>query len=548
MTKPVAVLLIVLAVAGVYFNSVTGAFLWDDQWLIQKNAAIQKLSSAPKLFTESLGGGYQQFFYRPLQSLSYTADWRLWKLDPRGYHVTNILLHALTAVLAYFLLVSLFADPLGAFFSAVLFALHPAHTEAVAYISGRADILAALFMLAALLAARRSARRGSVADALVSTGLFFAALLSKESALLLPALLFLVIPREQRKALPTLLGSYALAVAGYAGLRAHALGPAGQGERWSSFWDRLPGAFAALGQYLRLLIWPHPLHMEYGRRVHAWTDVHVLGGVLLAAVVIFILARSKGNGIVRFSIAWCLLCLAPVLNLVPVNSWFSEHWVYLASLGFFAFIGHRLASAASSVRARALTFGVFLLLAAVFGYLTVKQNTVWREPFSFYKYTLKLAPDSRPAWNHLGTLHQDIGDLDEAARCFVRAIESDPGHVESYSSLGNILRKRGRLREAILLYEKAVLLDPRHAQSYHNLANAVHAQGDYARAAFLYEKAIKLSPGHADTHFNLANEYLLMGRYADAEKEYLEALKLNPADEEAKQNLSAVQKRLKMKV
>lgn len=557
-------LLIVGAVFCVYWNSISGAFLWDDKYLVVKNTHIRILSDAPRLFTESLGAGYQNSFsfYRPIQALSYALDFHFWKLDARGYHVTNILLHALTAVLAYFLLAGFLKNNTAALFAALLFAVHPVHTEAVAYISGRADILAALFMLAALLAARRYTDEHAPPAVMWSAFFFLAALFSKESALMLPLLVLIVIKREQWRSLLKLFPAYVLSFAVYAMFRFRSQGVVSHVERsWGSFWERLPGVPAAVGQYMKILFWPTPLHMEYGRRLHAWTDLSVVLGALLLAAMLVAVAKGREGGIHRSLIMWFLVCLFPVINFFPINAWFSEHWVYLASLGIFAMVGliltHRTPSQRDTLEdgrdkyGRQLTcpFGtgsvcLLVLLVGGLGFLTIKQNEVWHEPLSFFNYTLRYAPDSANAWHNLGILHQDIGDLDEAGRCYVKAIEADPNRAESYTNLGNVLKKKGKIREAVLLYEKALLIHPEFAIGYHDLANAVHAQGDYERAAFLYEKAIKIDPDHADTHFNLANEYLLLGRYVDAEKEYAEAVRINPSDMEAKQNLQAVRKRL----
>ena len=140
--------LIMILGLAVYANSLGGEFLWDDHHLIEDNMTINRWSKVTRVFTTDIasGAGGKYNFYRPLQIISYMFDYWLWKLNPIGYHLTNILLHILTALCLYWLINLIFKQPMLAFLSSVLFVVHPVHTEAVAYISGRADSLALLFM------------------------------------------------------------------------------------------------------------------------------------------------------------------------------------------------------------------------------------------------------------------------------------------------------------------------------------------------------------------------------------------------------------------
>ena len=152
--KPfIFVILIIILGFTIYFNSLGGSFIWDDAGLIQGNAYLKDWSNFPQIFTKNIwaGIGEGSSIWRPLQMMTYFVDYSLWKLDPWGYHLTNILLHLLAALALYWFVSILFNNRILALFSSLLFIAHPVHVEAVSYISGRADSLVTIFVLVAFI-------------------------------------------------------------------------------------------------------------------------------------------------------------------------------------------------------------------------------------------------------------------------------------------------------------------------------------------------------------------------------------------------------------
>jgi len=147
-----SVLLIIILGFAIYGNSLYGQFIWDDKYLIEKNITITNWSNLPRIFTEDIvsGAGRRSQSYRPFQMLTYMIDFSLWKSDVRGYHLTNVLLHILVALGIYGLIITIFKDNLLSLLTGIFFVVHPIHTEAVTYVSGRADSLA-FFVYGALL-------------------------------------------------------------------------------------------------------------------------------------------------------------------------------------------------------------------------------------------------------------------------------------------------------------------------------------------------------------------------------------------------------------
>ena len=146
-TRTFHIAILIIIVFACYFNVLGGAFLWDDSSLVVNNELIRDIRHIPKMFAFDAWPTEFASFYRPIQLVTYGIDYAFWKLNPVGYHITNSLIHCGVVVLLYFLLAMFFCNRRNALLCSLIFAVHPIHTEAVSYISGRADILAALCML-----------------------------------------------------------------------------------------------------------------------------------------------------------------------------------------------------------------------------------------------------------------------------------------------------------------------------------------------------------------------------------------------------------------
>jgi len=192
-TAWLSVFLIIVLGFTVYGNSLHGQFFWDDDFLIKDNEYVKSWTNLPKIFTEDdgAGSGIRYAYYRPLRMVTYMLDYSLWKSDVRGYHLTNILLHILVGLCLYWLTVLLSEDRRLSLLTSIFFIVHPIQSETVACLSYRTDILATLLMLFCfILYIKRIALKA--AGPLLLIGLtYLAAILSKESALILPALLLL---------------------------------------------------------------------------------------------------------------------------------------------------------------------------------------------------------------------------------------------------------------------------------------------------------------------------------------------------------------------
>jgi len=314
-----------------YINTLDNPFIWDDVYLIKDNPILSDFKNIPQLFVKNIGGDTYTFaFYRPLQPLTYMIDQVFYDLDARGYHVTNILIHIFVALSLFFLITTIFKDRWMALLASLLFVVHPLHTEAVTYISGRADLLVALFILLTFIYYVRFLDSRDEFNYGFSLFFFFLALLSKEYALIVP-FLFGVYHFSLNKALPIARLSVFIIIGGaYAFLRQwEILGEIITYEDvHTTLAERIPGVFVAITDYLRLLVWPTDLHMGYGLKLFDALDPRaILGVALLVGMIYVILRKRKKEPLLCFSVAWFLVGLFPVLNIYPINAYFAEHWV-----------------------------------------------------------------------------------------------------------------------------------------------------------------------------------------------------------------------------
>jgi len=518
-----SITLIVFLGLTVYSNSLTGEFILDDTYLIEHNPFIQDRSHLTEIFRTDITGGtaLQSSFYRPLQALVLMINYSLWELDVRGYHITNVLFHILTALALFWLLRLLFNDGLISLYAAVLFIVCPLHTEAVSYISGGADSLMSMFLLLSFVFyIRHSERRGAV-NYIMLVATFILALLARESALILPLLLLLyhwLRGRESDKkyfSSPAFISIAAIALL-YIILRLTLLRDLlSHGLYSSTVLQRLPGFFVAIAEYMRLLIAPVNLHMEYGNHLFAITHPKAITGiVILSGLLWYVLRKRDSDRIIVFSIAWFLITLLPQSNLYPINAYMAEHWLYLPSVGFFLVVAKYLAYLYRRRASKTFAMAVILVAAGVYGYLTIRQNSYWRDPFTFYNRTLRFAPNNAKMLNNLAHLYYKRGEKKEAIRLFEKAIEANPAFAEAYNNLGIIYYYDFKDAEkAIGLFKKTVDIQPDFAGAYNNLGSAYRNIGKIEQALEAYKKAIEIKPDYAAAHNNISMAYFQARQY-----------------------------------
>lgn len=485
-----AVLAIVLLGVGIYVNVIPGKFIWDDDLLIRDNLYIRHWSGLGKIFTQDIGKGSSSRYgyYRPLQLTSHLIEYALWKDNPAGYHIVNIALHCLTGIAVFFLIRLLYSRFALAFIAALLFVSHPIQTETVSYISDRADLLCAFFLIVALIFYIRHAREGKRGLYPVVLVSFVFALLSKENALIFVPAILLYHYSFREKIRAAYLWPLITVTLAYLALRATIIleplpsAVEALGRSW--------GFMAALAQYLRLIFFPFNLHFAYGDGAFVLRDSRVITGIVLfVLLLVYAAIRKRRDHVVFFSIGWFLITLAPSTGIYPRPAFYmAEHALHLPSIGFVLLLAYgiiRLSEIKSFRRVAALAAALILTFYSA---ATIQQNTYWLEPVPFYLRTIALGPLSPlPSYN-LANIYRESGDRLRAVAFYKKAIQTDPTYLKPYLNLAIVSYELGDQNQAFLLLKQALELDPENPEALYNMAVLHYHNKEYDLALACRDK------------------------------------------------------------
>ncbi len=574
-----SVLMIVLAGVVVYGNSLRGELLWDDINLVQTNPFIKDWSYLPQVFLSSIrsGAGEVTNFYRPVQFLIYGIGYSFWQLNVVGYHCASVFVHVLAALSVYRLTRLLFHDDLLARLTGIFFVIHPVHTEAVSYISGIADPLAALFMLWCFALYIKGFGQGGWVQTAAMCLVYILALLSRENSLVLPVLIWLYHRTFDRPLAFQRFGAVAATAVGYILWRWVLLGNfLAEGVIHPPFMRRLPGMFVALTEYVRLLVAPFNLHMEYGGLLFDWREWRVSAGIVfLILLMVCAFKGRKQDRLWSFSAGWFLIALIPVSNLFPINAYMAEHWLYLPSIGFFLALSYGICILWRKEKTRAVALGLTICLCVFFSVLTLWQNRYWRDAITFYTRMLKLVPyssklynnlamayhekgqdeklvallqnavtiegDNAVAYNNLGNALKNLKRYDESITAYEEAVRLNPGYSGAYYNLGLIYADvKGQKGKAVELFTKAVEIEPLFYQGYHKIGLLRFEEGKTQEAVALLEKAQGINPDDAELYRSLGYIYIRSGEAGRAKDMYHKALQLNPQFAEVYNDLCVI--------
>jgi len=536
-----------------YLPALDNGFVWDDDDYVTENPTLRSADGLRRIWLEP--GAVPQYY--PLTFTTLWIDYQIGGLDPFGYHVVNVLLHALAAVLAWRVLRAL--DVPGAWLAAALFAAHPVHVESVAWITERKNVLSGALYLGAMLAYLRFARAGAPDDAprsralyALSLALFVLGLLSKTVVCTLPAALLLLLwwkrGRAVTRELVPLLPFFAIGLAlALVTVEVERRFVGAVGADWHlSFVDRCLIAGRAVWFYLGKLAWPSPLTFFYPRWTidssAAWQYAFPLAALGVAAALLALHRRIGLGPLVAF--LFFVATVGPALGFVDVfpmrYSFVADHFQYLASLGPIALAAAAATLAAQRVPGSArhapavLGVGVVALLAV----LTARQSEAYRDLRTLWEDTLAKNPGAWMAHNNLGLLLMEEGRPEAALAHYRAAIAAKPDDAFAYNNLGHTLATLGRVDEAVTALSEAVRIAPGNAEAWSNLGNAHASRQRWADALAAYERALAARPSFADAWSNAANVMLLTGRRDDAIGAYERALALDPGFADARRNLA----------
>lgn len=541
---------IILACVAAYAGTLgTREFIQDDQGIVGENPLLRRgLRSVPELLTTGYweavrGESTPVQEYRPVLMLSYLFHFLTTGPAAPPMHAGNLLLHILVCLLLWELL-RRHMDESAAGAAALVYAVMPIHTEAVALLTGRSELLSGAFMMGSWLCLESNPPPKRLALGAAS---FCAALLTKEHSALFPLILVLAdwtfeggspLNPKRRRVYLTLLTLDAL----YLWLRAVMLSSVLHGgipyfrnagklvvaltfSRFAAaryLWPALTGA-GQCADYSRPLI-PD----AYVTSPDAWA-------CLLALAVLF---GAAGYALVRKRSPWAFWILGPALFLLPTSNLIfpldaigAERFLYFPSIGLAVGLGHLYAKLRSQSRRSAWALGAALILW--YSFASARKSLAWTSRLSYYAEAAICNPVSARTQSALGAALVEKGDVIAGRKHLLKALALEPRLSAAYYNLGRFLWERREFTEAEKILRRSLEMDPGSPDSWVLLALVLESQGRFDEERACLEKAISLWRWNYLAHYNLARMYLLAGKPAEALLHFSKFLELAPDDPEA---------------
>jgi len=510
-----AVTIVVACLA--YARTLGFDLVWDDLGLLAYIEQVRAEGGWPALLRAEFRLDVPYGYYRPLILTSLAVDQTLSGDGVRLFHLHNVVLHAVNSGLVLLVARRWLGASLGAVIAGLLFAIHPVHVESVAFVSGRTDLLAATWILVAVLAWSRRDRMWTPRRLVLFGGAFLLALLAKEVALVLPVALVLIDLaglRDADRQEPWLqrnrpwLAAMGAALVVYCGLRFIVAdvgfgmlgGPAAvdqvaQVSRMRDDPALLPRIWLGYG---RLLVWPWPLNA-----FHTASGLGLLWPLVATALLGALAATSWSRRHGRIGLAmvlWIVVFVLPVSGLVPLRgAIIAERFLYLPSVGWCVLLGYGAArlfpwlSEQLGPDVRMLTVTVALAMLGL-GAGTVHRSEVWRDEVALFESMVAASPDAVLAHNNLAVAYGRQGRLDESLRILADAVKLKPDYVEAWTNIGFVHLQSGRPQEAVTAYRKALGYDPGYVRARHDLVVAFMELGDRAAALREWEELRRGAP------------------------------------------------------
>jgi protein O-mannosyl-transferase len=557
---------------------------WDDDTNFLNNPNYRGLGAAQLqwMFTTSLMG-----HYIPLTWMTLGLDYVVWGMNPTGYHLTNLLLHAANAILFYFIALRLllasgrgrpadatFAPMVGAGFATLLFAVHPLRAESVAWITERRDVLSALFYLASVVAYLRycdppvrevSQAHGAREWYWASLGLFVLALLSKAMAMTLPAILLVLDAYPLRRLgiigvrgrwlpsrsvviekLPFFLLSLAAAIttlvaltnATHVSSRPDPIPLSANATAGVSLIDHIAISGYALSFYLSKIAVPLGLSAAYElpppSGFEAWPSF-LSGAAILLVTVAVVINHRRWPALAAIWVAYIVM-LSPVIWVPQIAA---DRYTYLACTGWtllggigLAFVWRSWQQCNIDRRITVLLGGLAITVVVALTILTWNQVNVWRDSETLWTHAVAARPSSLGHFK-LGVTLEQRGSFTKAIENFEAALRINPDDADAHSALGFAFAIQGRLREAFEQFDYALRLRPRLATAHTGLGLLLARQGNLSEAADHFHRALDSDSRDAQAHINLGLILKKWGQWADAATHFGQAAQIDPDSEQA---------------
>lgn len=562
-----------------YSNTLNHGYALDDDVVFLKNRFVQKgIDGMGDIFSHGFLYGFNNRnnqSYRPVVTAVFALEKEFFGNKPKTGHLINVLLYGISVGVLFLLLQLLFLKQpiwLPALIAA-LFAAHPIHTEVVANIKGRDDMLTFFFMVLSFYWLMKFILSNNIKLLYVSLVCYFVCLLTKENAVafiaVFPLLFYFFSERDLKQSIIQAL-PYGVPLLLYFMLRNQVLDDVVFGEKLEVINNGLMAAtttgemlatnFVILGKYVWLLIFPHPLSFDYSYShfpIVGWTDFTALGSLLVYLLLgAFALWKFKSKEVLVFGVLFYLITLSITSNLlVKIGCTLGERFLFVPSLGYCLILGVLLARMVS-FKPKPLLYTVIALLFVPFCLKTYSRNFEWKDNITLFEAdvdaapnsarthfslgsalntnseaeadpakkkvlleraikelheTLKIYPEFTAAWYNMGVAYYSYGDYDNSRKSYEQAIELNPNEKQALNNLGVIYFNQREYNKALEYFTQATVADPSFIDPYANIGAVHHNTGNYDQAIAHYNKVLALQPGNRGVINNLSKLYGTMG-------------------------------------
>ncbi|MBN1901565.1 tetratricopeptide repeat protein [Candidatus Sumerlaeota bacterium] len=538
-------MLLIVGLTFISFSPVLpSGFLWDDD-AITDNPLLRSPDGLFKIwFSPSVMS--KEAHYWPVAYSIFWIQYRLWDFHPVGYHLVNLFLHIINVLLLW----SLFSriDKKSATFAALLIAVHPVHTEAVAWIIELKDVLSVTLYLAAFLLFVKFHEKPALSFYILSLLAFLAALLTKSMTVTLPGALFLWILAKNRKITLRDIGylfSFAFIALVIAWSDAHFAQSREIVAFDFSLGERLKIASHAVFFYMGKLFFPFNLITFYPRwNFNSGSLFSYLPVFLLLATLVSLFLARRHSRAPLFLFLFYLLTLSPVLGFVNFYfmtfSFVADRYQYLASaslLFLFSMGAGRLFDLLKKDKSRAFLVFKFLVISFL-SILTFFQASLYKNNVALFQHNVKINPKAWAAHNNLGVEYQNQGKFDLAIQHYKTALEINPRFMDAHNNLGILIAQNGQLDDALYHFQTALSIKPNDARTFANLGILYSMKKDYEKAVSSLESSLQIDPSLSSAAFNLALVYIRMGKQDKAAFYLKKTLEIDPSHHGANAKLA----------
>ena len=516
------ILVIVIVSIAVYANSLNGEFVSDDIPSIIDNPLI-----------------HNPFAVWHLQQITNSLIYKFFGLNPIAYHALNVLIHAINGILVFFLL-KLFFDARPSLFGALIFAVHPIHTEAISWISGRSYALGTTFLLCSFLLYQSSSAGNKIKVGKYIFSLLFhiASVFTAWYGWLYPGMLMLydITYKRYKKTWKLWIPFIAAIIAWWL-----------TKNFYSSISDRLNlvQEYTGSGEitnpifniawsifnYAKLLLCP--THLVFYRELNIHSKELLMLTLCVLALIIFISpVLFKKSKPLFFALGIFVLFLSPTYSPISIVTLLAERYCYLPSIGFCMLVAFILQRYMPTDKLRKTITVLLVIVISAYSIRTIIRNNDWRDNKTFWQVTIKDSLDNPKGYKNLAGTLLVQGNPDNAIILYKKALELKPDFTDAYNDLAAAYTMIGENQLAIENYKKALEINPSHPEANANLGSVYYSLRNYKQAIAAYEKALKIKAGYKSyyvkTYDNLGTTHKALGNYQEAIIIYNKLLEINP--------------------